>query len=612
MPDEKRDVTKFTKYFGMKLPSENVLILILLLFGIISGILAEFILSTGLSLVYLLIYGSSIGVTVITFPAILTALLLKVIKRNFKLKHALIVVIVITFTYAAFFLISIFTYKLTGSYAIAYLPMLLSDAGIYGYWFIINRIILNQRKGQIITAAIQPLLNALIFIPVSYSLFAVNISYDYVLIKLWIGMFAFMLCGYSILYIMDRPSKKQFNFSGVELMTVMINQWLYNIKKDNNALSGMGIKRELPISILALKGKTQIKAVFVKPEIHYGPINGIGGSITTEHLGKKIVKQYNAAPFILHGAVNLEDNPVSSSQISEIWRVVEKAIPSKNLNSFKHCAASFSSFSTNGCKAIGIRIDNLSLLSLTKAPLVTEDIDNDIGSSFESISKKYGLESILIDAHNSRFESAEKDELKGIYKGSKYVNMYSNSINKVLESLTSKAQDKLLFGSSCLLLKNQIHKNDIGPGYMSIGIFKIKNTNFCMVYFDSNNIMPSLRTELISHINKKYGFDAEIYTTDTHAVNTLALSASNVLGRFTTINELIPFLDNSIDAAKKDMEQVTYYYSKIKLKNFRVWGKGSEDAIMKVSRDVIKTGKKTVPFIIVGFFIIAAWAIYLV
>ena len=611
MPDEKRDVTRFTKYFGINLPSENVLTVLIILIGIASGILGELILSKSPSILSLLLYGSSIGITLISFPAILTALLLKVMKRTLKLRHAMIAVIVITITYAAFFIISAFTYELTKSYTLAYIPILLSDAGIYGYWFIINRIVLNQRKGQILTAAIQPLLNALIFIPLSYPLFSVDISYNYILFKLWAGMFAFMLCGYAILFIMDRPSKKQFNFSGVELMTVMINQWLFDIKKDYGALNGIGVKRDIPISILALKGKKTYKAIFVKPNIHYGPIRGIGGSVATEYLSKKIEKKYNTTPFILHGAVNLEDNPVSTSQISDIWKVVEKLVPVNAESSFSLATGCFATGTNGNCSAKGIRIGTVSLLSLTKAPTVTEDIDSDIGLNFESISLKHGFDTILIDAHNSRFEEAGADELKGIYKGSKYVKSYAAAINDVAKTLSLDKKETILFGASHMSLKSHIHKNDIGPGELSVGIFKTQKKSFCMVYFDANNMLPKLRQELILHINKKYSLNSEIYTTDTHAVNTLALPASNVLGKHTTTKEILPFLDEQIEKAIKELEPVKYLYIKTKLKGFRVWGKGSEDAIMKVSRDVIKIGKKRVPFIIVGFFIIAAWAIYL-
>ncbi len=611
MPDEKRDVTRFTKYFGLTIPGTGTLILILILFGVISGIISELILNPTSNLLYILTSGAGLGITIIAFPGILTGLLFKVMKRSLKLKHALVAVLVITLTYAAFFIISAFTYELTKNYGLALIPILLSDAGIYGYWFILNKVVLNQRRTIIFTAAIQSVLNALIFIPISGILFTINVSPIYVLLKLIAGMLAFMICGYLILFIMDRPSKKLANFSGVEIMSLMVGQWLYGSKNNTKPLEKMGTTRDIPVSILALKSKNKYKAIFVKPNIHYGPIQGLGGSVTTELLGNRIVKSYGATPFILHGAVNIEDNPVNSSDINIIWNSLNKELASKNNKSFESSSFSLSKVTVNKCTALGIKLNNSLLLTLTKAPYVTEDIDSDIGLSFESLSSKYNLNCILIDAHNSRFESAEAEELKGIYKGSRYVSKYKTAILSVINSLKSSKNEKLLFGSSHIKLKTYLKTNDIGPGYMSVGVFKSKKQNFCMVYFDSNNIAPKFRSNLIEYIKNRYKLNAELYSTDTHAVNTLALSASNVLGKTTKEKDILPYLDKTIEEALNSLEEVKQYYSKITINDFKVWGKGSEETIMRASRQIIKRGKKSVPFIVVGFFIIAAWAIYL-
>ncbi|MGC8479766.1 MAG: DUF2070 family protein [Candidatus Micrarchaeia archaeon] len=612
MPDEKRDVTHFTKYFGLTVPGQGKLTIFLILLGAFSGIIAELILNTPLGLFYVLASGFSLGVTVITFPGILTAFLLKAMKRNLKLKHALIAVIVITITYAAFFIITIFTYNLTHSYAIAYIPILLSDAGIYGYWFIINRIVLNQKKSSVITAAIQPTLNALIFIPVSYSIFAAKVSYLNVLFKLWTGIIVFMICGYIVLFIMDRPSKKLARFSGVDMMSFMIGQWLYGSKNNAISFDKMGIKRDLPVSVLAIKGTKGYKAIFIKPNIHYGPIYGLGGSMATEYLGSRIEHTYKATPFIMHGAVNIEDNPINSSDIGIIWKEVQNKIDSNSKSSGTVGTLQISKSKVDECKAIGIKIGSMVIIGLTKAPYVTEDIDSDIGLYYEALPSKYGLECILIDAHNSRFESANADELKGVYKGSKYVKKYSMAIDQILNKLNKNKNKKLIFGASHIKLKNFIKNNDIGPGYMSVGIFSSKVESFCMIYLDANNMDPKLRSKLLSHIYKKYKLTAELFTTDTHAVNTLAFSASNVIGRYTKYEELVPYIDKAIENAISSKEEVTYLFYKLSLKNFKVWGKGSEELIMNTTRQIIKRGKKIVPFIVVACFVIAAWSIYLV
>jgi predicted neutral ceramidase superfamily lipid hydrolase len=612
MPDGRRDVTHFTRYFRLDAPKVQYLALVIILLGIIAGIAMELILhstysqGTALSI----IYGASSGIVVISLPAILTALLLKGMRRKLKLKHSFVAVLAITTVYCLFLIIMSAVFRFTHNYALAYLVLLLSNAGIYGYWFMINRVVLNQRKSQVLTAAVQPMLNILLYLPASPYLLAIQIPVNVLLIKLWAGMLVFMFCGYAILYVMDRPAKRQLNFSGVDLMSSMIHQWLYdaNISKSNDALEGSGVKRDVPVQMLSIFSNGTPKAVFVKPEIHYGPIKGVGGSAATEYIGAGILCE-GAVPFVMHGLVNIEDNPISNSQIPQISKAVAKSLGAQRTKA----SAAYGSIGTGSsgpCTATAIRVNDSCIVVLTKAPMITEDINRDVGISFTEIAKGYVKNAIVIDAHNSRFESAPADELLGVYKDSKYVAMYKNAITSAMKSVSTGRQQRLMFGSASAPTESKPKARDIGNGPLSACVFAYGRKRFCMVYFDANNMLPSFRSEVLKHIKNKFGIDAELCTTDTHAVNTLSLPASNVLGRETRPNAVLPVIDALITKSLSCMKPVHASYSEPTLKNFKVWGKGSEDLMIKVSRDVIHTGKRRLPLIITGFFILAMWIIY--
>jgi len=143
-----------------------------------------------------------------------------------------------------------------------------------------------------------------------------------------------------------------------------------------------------------------------------------------------------------------------------------------------------------------------------------------------------GEKSIMIDAHNSRVESANKEELKGIYTGSKYVELYKKAIR---EALNLRRNQKLFFGSYSIKLSNLIkNAEDIGKGYTSVGIFKFGNEHFAMIYFDANNMLPSLRENIIKHVKDKYNIWCEVYTYRYTSVNSLNRPFTNVLGRKTS------------------------------------------------------------------------------
>ncbi len=609
MPDEKRDVTHFTRYFGINTPKAQYLAAVLIVIGAATGIIIELLIHSTVGLPYLILYGASSGVAVVALPAILTALLLKAMNRRLKLRHGFFAVLAITVIYCLFLIATSAIYKFTGNHAIEYVLFLLSNAIIYGYWFMINRVVLNQRKSQILTAAIQPMLNILLYVPASPYLLSLGIPINVLLIKLWAGMVVFMLCGYAILYIMDRPSKRELNFSGVELMSSMIHQWLYNVNKDYDVLDSSGVARDLPVEVLSIKGAKGAEAVFVKPEIHYGPIAGVGGSNATEHLSAQISK-LGVAPFVLHGLVNMEDNPVSSKQTLYISRaVVEKVKGTIYKKSFS--VGGIGVGKSGPCTATAVQINDSCILTLTKAPTVTEDIDREVGLSFTNLAKTYFGNVIIIDAHNSRFEYASTDELRGVYKGSKYIAMYEKAITSALESLKSSTPVKLRFGCASVVPKNLLKNKDIGKGHLSACVFNFGIRSFCMVYFDANNMLPGFRSKVLEHIKARFNLDAELYTTDTHAVNTLSLPASNVLGRETKPSDAMPIIDDLINRSLRNIGPASSSYSEVLLKGFKVWGKGSEDTMMKVSRDIIHIGKRRLPVLITGFFILAMWAIYL-
>ncbi|MGC9205381.1 MAG: DUF2070 family protein, partial [Candidatus Micrarchaeia archaeon] len=205
---------------------------------------------------------------------------------------------------------------------------------------------------------------------------------------------------------------------------------------------------------------------------------------------------------------------------------------------------------------------------------------------------------------------ASKVELRGVYPGSRYANMYADAIRDAMQNLGSS--NKITFGSSSFKIAGMLkNPKDLGKGYTSVGIFGFGSRKFAVIYFDANNMLPTFREKIIKHVKEKYNIDCELYTTDTHSVNSLALPWSNVLGRFTSASEMSKVLDIMIEDAKSNMGIVQANYSRFVMKDFVVWGKDAEKLITKISKDVIRSVKHVIPFIIAAGFVIAAWLIYL-
>ena len=605
-----RDLTRYSNYFTLNIPGIMKEIAIIILLGILTGSVCSLWLHSGSGTnLNLFLLGASAGILVISFPALLTVGIMKVWKSKIKLKHSLFAVMVVSAAYAVFIIMDAALYSFLGNAAIAYLFLLLVNASIYGYWFIVNRIAIGQKKGAIITAEIQPILNVLLYLPFGKYLLQPVFSASATLLRLFAGMFIFLIMGYIIIYLLDRPAKKNLSISSVDLFTSMVNNWLYDVATDPKILGKGGVKRDVEVEVASLSANGRTKAIFVKPDIHYGPFGGVGGSVFTQNIGEMIVSKYRSAPFVIHSAVNIEDNPMNTNQVYELSRRICKYVELLERSKGNEAYGSLGFGKDGPCRAMNMQINDLNILLLSKAPFVTEDIDREVGLGFAELANRDGRSTMLIDAHNSRFESAGVEELKGIGKGSSYIERYSRAI---IQATRKSRMKRMRFGSAYANFFKTATKPDMGPGYSSVGIFEFGKKRFGMLYFDANNMLPGFRSSIIEHVKEKYGLDIELCTTDTHAVNSLALSAKNALGRYTAPKEVMPVVDQMVEKAMAGMEPVRISRGTLKFEGFRIWGNGSEELLNKVGMDIIKIGKRIVPFVIVAAYIIAGWIIYII
>ncbi len=533
MADSRDYITHYTKYFNLKAPSVAVQAAVLLLMGAVSGVAMSLVVHyppMAQDYFGLLVSGLSTGILVISLPALLTVAFIKATKRKMKLKHAMLATITITALYAVFMIADAVLFHVSGSIAMAYIILLLANACIYGYWFLMGKFALGKGKSSAAIAATQPVLNILLYLPLGSYILALGAPLNVTLIKLFAGMLVFLAAGNALLYVLDRPVKRNMDTSGIKLVVSMVSQWLYDLTNDVKVIGQeASVTRDLSMDVLALRGKGGYKAVFVNPDIHFGPFAGVGGSVAPALLGDLIVKSQGCAPFVLHGPETLEDNPISAAQIRSIGKRIEAALSDGGMV-FSEARGGLGIGRRNSCRAINISMGDSNLVFLTRAPKVTEDMDREVGAWLRAVAADAGRRSVvLVDSHNSRFETAKASELEEIHRGNPCVGEYEAALK---ESLSVKGTRRILFGSAYNRLKKPLgNPKDMGEGYTSACVFGFGGRLFGIVYFDANNMLPEFRSRIIRHVREKFGIDIEVCTTDTHSINSLSLSASNSLGR---------------------------------------------------------------------------------
>lgn len=616
MPDSRDYITHYVKYFNINAPSTFAQALILIFVGALSGVVSSLELHHGIafsSLLGVAVSGMSTGIFAVSLPALLTAVLIRTAKRKMMLRHAMLSTLLITVPYAVLLIIDTVVFEVTMNVVIAYLLLILINAGIYSYWFVMGKVVMGRRRIAIFIATVQPVLNILFYVPMARYILNFSLPLGAALIKLFGGMVVFLVASYAFMYVIDRPAKHILEVSGINLLSSMVSQWLFNLTNDVKVMGyGAGTKRKLNMELLMLRGKKGYKGIFVNPDIHFGPFHGIGGSVAPLQIGDMLVRKYSAVPFVLHGPLDIQDNPIITSQVYTITKTVESGIGDTEASDFSRANGNLHIGEDGKCRALNIRVGDSGLLLFSKAPYVTEDMTREVGMLLRRSASSAGIKNaILIDAHNSRFESASAEELRGVHKGSAYVRNYENAIRKSAESgADSKG---LSFGASCSKIAAALNNpKDVGEGYTSVCVFKFGSKRFCLVYFDANNMLPNFRNALLDHIRKKYNMDAELCTTDTHSINTVSYSASNSLGRYTRADMAIPVIDSLIKKALKDAEPVSYAYKREEIANFPMWGEKADELIETTSREVKRTLKYVAPALVVLALIVAAWVIYVV
>ena len=614
MPVSKKgDFLNSLNPFSFGLPSSIGLIGVLLVLSLVIGIVATAILnyhSVSSSVYYILVNGSLTGILTIMMPALLTVIVIKFFKRYIDLKYMIFVAIIGAFCYSMFILLSSVVYGAWGHYGVAGLILLVGDASIFGWWFFASKIMMNKKRLDLIFALAQPTFNILFYFPYSSRIISFSTPFNILIIKLYAGIFIFLLTCYTIIYVVDRPYKKTFGFHSFDAFAQLLQNWLF----DANTGAPFGSQKfgkpgnitTDTVTIKDMKGK--IKAVFFAPDIHYGPAGTIGGSDFPYMLERHVDEKYNVPAFIIHRAVDMDSNPVSSTQFGRIRDSLEMGIrdakPLKSGLSYTESICGDSIVSRLG-------VGNLSFVTLTRAPRVTEDVAQPAAALFNEIMESKFGQSIIIDAHNSRLETAPKEELDGVKFKSRYAEEYMRAMKSMGKPWHSSRS--MRFGSARQEIYDELGQpTDLARGNLNVAIFAFNGYKRAMVHLNANNMLPNMRKKIVAYMKQRFRLDAEVYTTDTHAVNSLGFEADNVVGRKTGFEKLKPILDACVRRAMDNLEEARAYHRRDVVQNFMIWGQNSMENIITVAKSVYGFTKVMIPVIIAIGFIAAAWVISVV
>ncbi|MCL5430301.1 MAG: DUF2070 family protein [Candidatus Marsarchaeota archaeon] len=606
-----------SKFFTKKMPETPFLLAILFVISAVFGIASVAAINYNSIITApqpIVISGLLTGLLVIMLPTLLTVITIKVMKRKVQTNYLMVVSIIGAFLYAVFIAIGGGIYAITSNYYLANAIVLVGDAGILLLWFFISKVLFAQRKGALIFAVIQPILNIMVYIASSTFIFTFKIPLSLLLVKLSAGLIVFGAISYTILYIIDNPMKKNVGLGGIDSLAQFVQEWLFGIDVNVPGQFGStakGVSENIDTHTLVFKNmENKLKAIVYSPYLHYGPAGTMGGSNFPYMLEKYARNRYKVPVLIMHPGINEDYNPISSYQFGAVKRHLDIGV--RESGKIGGSAIKYFDGKHNDAKVSLLSMNGVTIATFTRAPRITEDISPEANRLLKELLAQYG-KIVLLDAHNSRYESAPNEELLGIKTNTRYIDDYISAIRSIDAKRPKQRASKIMLGASSVDLFNGLKgATDLAPGNLNCMLFSVNGRKIAILNFNANNMLPSFREEIVSHVKHRYNVECELYTTDTHFVNSLVKTARNVMGRTTKAGKVIPFVDRVIQEALSNMEHVELYYKKGMIKNFKVWGPNAREKITTALDSLLGLARIIVPLMIVAGFIISSWIISLI
>ena len=566
-----------TSYF-FSLPSAHLLVFGMLIVGFVFGIFIDLGRYGGIDL---FIQGSLDGILLLTAPALLSSALIKLLIRKMPFRRiaavALAGQLIYGFAYSASPILGYF-----GPF-FAELTVLVAAALVFVLWYAIARLIFILKYRSVLFAILQ-LLVYLVFLVNSKAIAFQGQGFDSLLVKFYASSAVLFSALMVFFYIINAPMKKNFGFSSTDAFSFFVSQWLYHNKELEKAFISVGDRARTIVSVMGFKRANDL-VLFTTPYVHFGPFGNLGGSEFSYLLAKKLDGKYNAKTFVFHGTVTHDLNPVSSSELKKILDASSDLIDNAN---YQKARVSFMAGSHLDANAEVLRFNDSLLVGVTRAPLVTEDINFGIGFSMILQAEKNSDCAMVVDQHN-----AETGEITSFEPGSPEGFNYLEAIKNTVEK--NPPSSPLKIGVSCKTAES----THLGNGGIKVAVFS-SNPEYVIVLIDSNGVTPAFRDKMISQvkdIGKKLGrtWEVGIYTTDTHQVNLVR----GVLNPLEAEDVITTVVGQAVKEAVEDMQEARFFASR-KWFDIDVLGAKQSIEIVSTVNSVVAVAKIVFPLIILG------------
>lgn len=362
-----------------------------------------------------------------------------------------------------------------------------------------------------------------------------------VYLELIVSSIIFVTAAFMFVRYVDYPMVKSFGVSSFDFIQDFIAHLTEGSPEMEEFFEKIGESIDAPVSVMSFRRLNgSIKALFITPYVHPGPMGEIGGG----NLPAIISKAFDTGLiFVPHGTAYHDFNLVTADESEKIIKAAKRA-----LDKMDYCVKATRSVrvSCGNTKIMGQKFNDSVFLVSTQAPTSTEDIEFAVGFTAMAEGRVAGAKyATIIDAHNCTepFAIAIEPGTRDSY------NIIRASANASKELLSMPVgTPKVGVASSPPICTRLEGMGDLG---ICVAVVEVLGQRTAYIVIDGNNMITGLREKIIEKLPVD---DAEVMTTDTHVVNTL--SGANYVGQKLDCEILIDTVHRLVDKAIADLEPV--------------------------------------------------------
>ncbi|WP_292886970.1 DUF2070 family protein [Methanobrevibacter sp. UBA212] len=450
-----------------------------------------------------------------------------------------------------------------------------------------------------ITGFIQPVLIIAMYISISFLFIDTSFMGPVIfqiILKAFVASIIFVIAIYAFITVIASPFKKNLGIGVLDLLSLFIA----HMNEGSNSLEGlfenMSEAIDTIVTFVSFKSENGIKALFISPSVHPGPLGDLGGS----NMPTLLANKFDCFTMVAHGPSTHDFNPIAVSEIDKIENSIRKGLERVE---YSENASKFIRYNSEKAN-IGVQFFNEGMVILsTFAPEAVDDIEFGVGLTMMAQSRNHCnvKDSVIVDCHNSF--TAESGE---VLPGNSEVFQLIDVID-LIEPEQEKYDIKIGCHSDNM---GDLDKNEgVGESGIKTMIIEVGNQRTAYVLFDANNMEIGFRQEIIDAVSDLEIDEIEVMTTDTHTVNTIS-RGYNPIG-IVKRAEIIEYARASIIEAIKDIEKVEVGTGTNKIKNLNTFGPKNSTELISTISSVVAVSKIIAPVLLItSLFIAFLWIFF--